>query len=201
MTVGESRQQDTGVPSGERACPRARCGPVAKSRHGGRSVERPLLDYPTGTRMSARHPFGFPQESVEPKATGKTRDRGAPKARQGRNEEGNHTPEPNRSREREVAPASHPLSPRKRGPRDLAMCISSGDISSGDKRAGTQRTPQEFTLGPAKSRAPGDGAMARPNAKEMCQQFQRRRPASPVDSPSPFPPITDGKTRDRRPPP
>ena len=85
---------------------------VAQSRHGGRSVERPLLDYPTGTRMSARHPFGFPQESVEPKATGKTRDRGAPKERQGRNEEGNHTPEPNRSREREVAPASHPLSGR-----------------------------------------------------------------------------------------
>ena len=58
MTVGESRQQDTGVPSGERACPRARCGPVAKSRHGGRSVERHFSDYPARHSLSARHPFG-----------------------------------------------------------------------------------------------------------------------------------------------
>jgi len=46
MTGDQSRQQDTGVPSGERACPRARCGPVAKSRHGGRSVERPSIRLP-----------------------------------------------------------------------------------------------------------------------------------------------------------
>ena len=71
MTGDQSRQQDTGVPSGERACPRARCGPVAKSRHGGRSVERHFSDYPARHSLSARHPFGFPQESVEPKATGK----------------------------------------------------------------------------------------------------------------------------------